>query len=64
MKASIVRLDAFYEVEFGRPVFSCVASFVQIIELLYDTLLKESGSRDTFGCNQGRKLWSVGINGE
>ena len=41
MKASIARLDAFYEVEFGRPVFSRVASFVQIIEPLYDTFSRE-----------------------
>jgi len=41
MKASIDRLDAFYEVEFHRPAFSRVDSFVQIFEPLYDTFSKE-----------------------
>lgn len=41
MKASIYRIDAFYEVEFRRPVFSRIASFVDIIEPLYDSFSKE-----------------------
>lgn len=41
MKARIERLDAFYEVEFLRPAFSRISSFVQIIEPIHDALSEE-----------------------
>ena len=41
MKASIARLDAFYEVAFSRPAFSCASTFAQIIGPIYDALSGE-----------------------
>ena len=41
MKASIIRLDAFYEVDYSRPAFSRVASFLQIMEPIYDAFSEE-----------------------
>lgn len=79
MKASIARLDAFYEVEFRRPAFSRVASFVQIIEPLYDTFSREvripsdairvengdsiATARVTFNLFSGKFLFEVRLDG-
>ena len=41
MKATIVRYDAYYEVEFSRPAFSGVGSFAQILEPIHDALSQE-----------------------
>ncbi len=41
MKAKITRLDAHYEVRFGRPAFSRITTFSQIIEPIYDVFSKE-----------------------
>lgn len=41
MKATIVRFDAYYDVSFGRPAFSRLGSFAQIIEPIHDALSGE-----------------------
>ena len=38
MKATLSRLDTYYEVTFARPAFSRLGSFAQIIEPLHDAL--------------------------
>ena len=42
MKATVVRLDAYYEVTFARPAFNRVGSFAQIIEPIHDALSAET----------------------
>ena len=62
MKASIDRLDAFYEVEFRRPAFSRVASFVQIFEPLYDTFSKEVRiPSDAIRVENGNSIATAGV---
>lgn len=62
MKASIARLDAFYEVEFRRPAFSRIASFVQIIEPLYDAFSREGRiPSDAIRVENGDSIATAGV---
>ena len=62
MKASINRLDAVYEVEFRRPAFSRVTSFVEILEPLYDTFSREVRiPSDAIRIENGDSISTAGI---
>ena len=60
MKATISRLDTYYEVEFARPAFSKLGSFAQIIEPIHNSLsVGNTISSDAIRLENGNSISSA-----